>query len=160
MAERPSFELTKYSPPEKTAADYSEAEKEGFRQLFKPAVARGQTFNNTFLILLVVCLPLFFFSRHTAFYPLFIATFISIIAVMIVGSIVFQLRCPACKKPAEDTIRTFCPECGGKAIPGGLLYAGECASCGKKLRRTVKGRRLWKIKYCTHCGVLLTDTSI
>jgi len=160
MAEQPYFELTRYSPPEKTTDDYSEAEKEQFRKSFKRVTARSRKFSDTALVALVVCLPLFIFSRNNSFRTPVNVGFISIVAFMFVGSVIARLTCPACKKAADDTVRSFYPECGGKATSGGLFYAAECPSCGKKLRRSVKGRRLWKIKYCTHCGILLTDEPI
>jgi hypothetical protein len=48
MTEYKSFRLFKYSPPAKTATDYSEAEKDQFRAAFGSVSKRERFFSRVF----------------------------------------------------------------------------------------------------------------
>lgn len=69
------------------------------------------------------------------------------------------LVCPGCGNPLE-TMGRFCPECGGTPlIPGNLLFKPtKCSVCGKSVRfgRT----RSYKIRACTHCGIVLDEKGL
>ena len=142
-----SFQLFRYSPPKKTVADYSEAEKEQFRVAFKPIATRYRIFGYFFLSLcFVVFAPIVFFKQDK-----WLWVFVSVIACVFLYSLFFAPACPACELSVDDRIRTFCPECGGKVSPGGFFKAPQCLSCGKDL--WWGKRRSYKIRCCTHCGV-------
>ena len=69
-----------------------------------------------------------------------------------------QLICPGCDN-LIDAIDRYCPECGGTPlIPGGLFKTPECTVCGKKLR--FGKSRSFRIRACTHCGVMLDEQGL
>ena len=87
--------------------------------------------------------------------------FISWVTVMLLKlTIVPSLECPACHRALDvRKLGDFCPECGAPNLqPGVVLSPPQCAACGKQLRRP-KGR-LFKIRACTHCGLLLDDKGL
>ena len=53
MPEIRSFRFFHYSPPEKTAADYSENEKDQFRSEFRPIARQHRIFNYVFSIMVL-----------------------------------------------------------------------------------------------------------
>lgn len=64
--------------------------------------------------------------------------------------------CPACHSQLDASLGAFCPECGSRSLqPGGWFRSPRCDCCRKSLRRG-KGRH-FKIRACTHCGVMLDE---
>jgi hypothetical protein len=154
MSEIRSFRLFQYSPPEKTAANYSEAEKEQFRSEFSHIARQYRIYNYVVLIMGVAAFLLLILSkRNDSWY-----WFFSFLALAILYSILFGPVCPACKQRVDGRIRTFCPECGGRVSPGGFCKAPQCLSCGVDLWQ--RRRRSYKIRFCTHCGVFLDGIGI
>jgi hypothetical protein len=154
MSEYRSFRLFKYSPPEKTVADYSDAEKEQFQAAFKPIAKRYRLFS---YIILAICIGSFLLlavsSREDWWW-----LFCSVILFGIGYSILCGPVCPACKRKVDDGVKTFCPECGSKVSPGKLFKAPFCLSCGKRLLGGK--RRSYEICCCTHCGIFLDGKGI
>jgi tRNA(Ile2) C34 agmatinyltransferase TiaS len=67
-----------------------------------------------------------------------------------------RLVCPGCCNEMERSFGRYCPECGNSHLqPGGWFRAPHCRACGKSMRRG-KGRH-YKIRACTHCGLMLDD---
>jgi hypothetical protein len=154
MSEMCLFQRFRYSPPEKTVADYSEPEKEQFRSEFRPIARQHRIFNYVFLIIGIAVFLLLILSKRNDWWLLFL----SVLAFGILYSLLFDPVCPACERRVNGRIRTFCPECGGKVSPGGSFKAPQCLSCGMDLWRGK--RRSYKIRCCTHCGVFLDGKGI
>ena len=80
--------------------------------------------------------------------------------VVMVGSLFWQrrLHCPACRQRLFDRFGPFCPECGSRSLgppnPCDLVPIHPCAACARTFRWG-KGAKVFKIRYCSLCGVLL-----
>jgi hypothetical protein len=66
--------------------------------------------------------------------------------------------CPRCGKNLGDLFGSYCPECLGSLSPGGTSER-NCTTCGKALRNS-KGKRgrNFRIRGCSHCGLLLDES--
>ena len=154
MSEYRSFRLFKYSPPDKTAANYSEAEKEQFRIAFRPVASRYRLLGYMFFASLLAGWLFWFFTKRSDWGWAFGGAVI----FWIIYWILFGPVCPACKRKVDNGVRTFCPECGGKVRPGSFFKATHCLSCGKDLWC---GKRCsYEIHCCTHCGIFLDGKRI
>lgn len=154
MSESRPFRFFRYLPPEKTATDFSDSEKDQLRASFKPAAMRYGIDGYIFIILSFASFLFRAFSKQEDRWWLFCG----VILFGIIYSILFGPTCQACKRRVDDGVRTFCPECGGKVSPGRFLKAPQCLSCGKDLWQGK--RRSYKRRCCTHCGLFLDDKGI
>jgi hypothetical protein len=155
MSDYRSFRLYRFSPPEKTVSDYSEAEREAFREQFKPAAKNYKVTTRIFISIGIVFFVGFFISEknNSLLSYLMPWLFLGYIVVFISFLLVSSPVCPACKRKVDDRIETFCPECGGRVRPRSFLKSAQCLSCGEDLWRG--RRRSFRIRCCTHCGVFL-----
>ena len=161
MSRPRSFRLYQYqySPPPKTVSDYSEAEKAEIRSTFRHQAALHAARSRKIAWIVcafVACGIIVMCSRNGGL------RLINFFIPCFVGFVVFalfekSLLCSACRLDIEWIV-TFCPECGGKVKLGGWFTSAQCLSCGKKLFR--RRGRSYRIKYCSHCGVLLTEHAI
>lgn len=70
-----------------------------------------------------------------------------------------RLVCPGCSNEIEGSFGRYCPECGSQQLrPGGVFRSPRCTGCGKSMRRG-RGRH-YKIRACTHCGLMLDDRGL
>jgi hypothetical protein len=171
MSEKRSFYFCHYSPPDKTAADYSEAEKIQFKKNFEPTAKNYRRFSKIvtamflsvgilFLILFILGSNKILPGRYVGwlFIPWGFLLLISIVIALVLA-IRFDPVCPACKRGVDRTFKIFCPECGSSQLLSGSFFKSpRCNSCGKVFGRG-KSRR-YKIKFCTHCGISLDDKGI
>lgn len=68
--------------------------------------------------------------------------------------------CPACDGKITFGIGAFCPECGSKSVhPGHRPNWHHCNACSRHLH-VYKGSRQYKVRACTHCGVMLDDKGL
>jgi hypothetical protein len=76
-----------------------------------------------------------------------------------------RLICPACECDTDEGAVRFCPECGS----GELQKKGEdkyflawprCRACGRELSRGRRGRRFYRIRFCTRCGAYLHERGV
>lgn len=69
--------------------------------------------------------------------------------------------CPHCQKNLGDLFGNYCPECLGTLLLGDSRTKASCSSCGKTLRNADgKPGRNFRIRGCSHCGVLLDKTGL
>jgi hypothetical protein len=69
------------------------------------------------------------------------------------------LRCPECRKTVARAYGDYCPEreCGTRSLSQEHWWSFRtCAACGRELRCR-KGGRLFKVRYCGHCGCHLHE---
>jgi hypothetical protein len=155
MSEYRAFQLFRYLPPEKTAADYSEVEKEQFRAMFSSVAKRERVSSRIILAMGTIGFSLMIFSKRDDRWWLFGGVIVS----AIVYAMLFSPTCPACKKKISGVVKKFYPECGSNDLtPRGFMFSARCHSCGATLRQS-KGRS-YKIRCCTHCGVFLDGKGI
>ncbi len=70
-----------------------------------------------------------------------------------------QLKCPGCGGRLDRGFGDWCPECGSDRLgPAGWLTSPRCDACGKRMRRAKT--RQYKIRACTHCGLMLDDRGL
>ena len=79
-----------------------------------------------------------------------------------------RLRCPACSKRLEPAKGPYCPQCGSDQF-GQEVYSGRrrrtddpyCPSCeGRIAEEDGDSSRSYKIRGCTHCGVMLDEMGV
>jgi hypothetical protein len=105
----------------------------------------------------------FVLAGIAALAPESLAAYFGVPAIALIGTslILFftmpGITCPACQKSAE-TFDKFCPECGASGLHVDKLLGTRCDSCGKTLG-TYKTRN-YRIRFCTHCGVMLDQTGL
>jgi RNA polymerase subunit RPABC4/transcription elongation factor Spt4 len=74
-------------------------------------------------------------------------------------------RCPACGRRLIPAVGGFCPQCGSdqfqKSSNRWRLFSeriGFCPACRSTLgEESGDGRRTYRVRGCTHCGVLLDE---
>ena len=91
----------------------------------------------------------------------FVGAFIICWLVMVIVAITqSSLECPACHGDLNSReLGSFCPECGAIGLkPSGWFKAAHCDSCGKSLRRGKS--RQYRIRACTHCGLILDEKGL
>jgi hypothetical protein len=66
--------------------------------------------------------------------------------------------CPACRNVLDEgPFGQYCPQCGSpKLEQPDLFRPPRCGACGQTMRRRRRGRH-YKIRACTHCGVMLDE---
>ena len=70
-----------------------------------------------------------------------------------------RLICPGCGNQL-DQIGGYCPECGGNSIKRGSWFRfPQCLTCGKTFV-VGRGGKNYKIRVCTHCGVILDQKGL
>jgi len=96
---------------------------------------------------------------------LFVIAWAVFASVLIISTrLTRKLICPACKRSTEGEIIRFCPECGDthlqqKGDDKFFLIAPRCSSCSKELIK-MRGRRRYKIRFCTCCGAWLDERGV
>lgn len=152
----------RYSAPSKMAADYTDAEKAQFKEEFGPTAKRYRLCSNLMVGALLVWGFLLVISA-TEVLPfsmdwlggLFLFLWLAIIGSWLVFG---QPVCPACGRGVDRALRTICPECGGRLVPGKIFRLPSCSSCAKSLGGGKS--RHYTVRYCTHCGILLDERGI
>jgi hypothetical protein len=159
-----SFRLDCLRPvttPVREIADYSVEERSRFRDAFSSVASdyrRRRRIGYIVAVGFVMCILLsIVFSKMLPWLAIPALTFwiIGLVTVMRGESLV----CPGCSNSIEYSFGRYCPECGSSQLqPGGWFRSRHCAACGKSIRRYK--RRNYKIRACTHCGLVLDNTGL
>ena len=159
-----SFRVYRREPvvvPAREDADYSAEERNRLRDRFSPIALRYRRRIRIeycavggFIagLALAIILP-------TSVSGLFIVLIVLCWLVMF-GAILTapRLVCPGCSNEMEGFGR-YCPECGKPELQtGGWLSCPRCAVCCKRLRRNKV--RNYRIRACTHCGLILDEKGL
>ena len=145
------------------ASDYSSDEIVQFRRDFRPVAVVYRRHRRAgdvcFLLAMGFLLAGGFFSFvfHQNFMPGFAIPFLLCLGVWFwILMTTPKLVCPGCSKDMEHSKGEYCPECGSKSLEApGLFRVAHCKACGKSMH----GRR-YKIRACTHCGLMLDDQGL
>jgi hypothetical protein len=159
-----SFRLSSETlmPPQRYASDFSAEELSHFREIFRPLAERYRRHLRTACIVLglsFACI-LFGFVMPKTLFPWFLGGFfICWLTLLLLISLSPVPDCPSCHNRLDRGFGAYCPECGARALhPGGWLRAGQCSSCGRAMRRGKS--RSYRIRACTHCGVMLDERGL
>ena len=78
------------------------------------------------------------------------------------------LTCPACRKRLLPAKGRYCPQCGSDQFDGGSHRRGPaqsrfvfCPACGGTIHDGDNEQpRAYRVRGCTHCGVLLDESGV
>ena len=79
-----------------------------------------------------------------------------------------RLRCPACRKRLEPARGLYCPQCGSDQFEHARHKRGPlfgrypyCPSCDQRIEDPSNDDpRTYRIRGCTHCGVMLDENGL
>ena len=153
------------------ANDYSRNELGEIQTSFKPVaeMIRRRQKKSNFIVLVIV-----FALLISIVFPKYFSVVLDsrmaeglFFIGLIIGSFLLLLKyrtpplvCPACKN-GLTSLNKFCPECGSQllTVRRFLQDVPRCESCNKDMLIR-KGKRYFKIKFCTFCAVKLDDQGI
>ncbi|MEP6672189.1 MAG: hypothetical protein ABJF10_23705 [Chthoniobacter sp.] len=147
--------------PARLVTDYSVEELAAFREAFQPL---AQRFRRRSQLCWYATIPALLFYFLWVWLPEPFST----VALWLTGGFgLFALvnapflpRCPACQA-GLNADGPYCPMCGKRSLRSrGILLSPECDSCGRRMRRSNAGTRLYRIRACSHCGVMLDDEGL
>lgn len=92
----------------------------------------------------------------------------SVLVALLIFVAGLRLRCPACQKRLEPARGLYCPMCGSDQFEYGRHKIGPwlarypyCPSCERKIAESSgDDSRTYRIRGCTHCGVLLHEIGL
>ena len=122
---------------------------------FQPAAWRYRKRQQLFIVMMLLGIAVVFVSL---FWPEPVIPWIAgpgvalIFAAMVVAFTLPRLTCPHCRQDLEK-LDQFCPRCSAASVEPRPWRGNRCGHCGKGLG-SYKGRQ-YRIRYCTHCGVLV-----
>ena len=156
-------ELTRRSLPPR---DYSADECVRFREVFRPTAAiyrRRRRIGSIWFLSGGGCLVfggfLDFVSRQNLMPWVTIPFFVCVGVWFWILATTPRLTCPGCSQEMEYCFGDYCPECGSKGLePPGQFRPPHCRTCGKSMHGG-RGRK-YKIRACTHCGLMLDDKGL
>jgi hypothetical protein len=169
--------MSKLLPVTKEVSDYTDEELAKFYEQFAPVLQKWHHLNRrsivfmalifvNLLIILVVSLAMTkgnILEWIPAIIPLGtlcissgLILFFLVCSIFVWNPIYRLAKCPACHNSLFSIkLEHYCPECGSNQLKvGNWLKSPRCNECGKYLEWR-RGGRNYKIRYCTHCGVLL-----
>lgn len=149
--------------PEKVVTDYSPEELAAFREDFAPSARHFR--KRSWQLLpwggLIVLFTLGLVVSDSAGRGWLLAGILgSCVVVIVLHTRLPSLNCPACEGTVTSGMGAFCPECGARSVvPGHRPNHHHCTSCNRWLL-VYKGTRQYKVRACTHCGVMLDDKGL
>jgi hypothetical protein len=157
------------SAPARQAADYSPPEREQMQRAFAPIagsyrrqkpVAVGCISGMALCLLLMQLVPRFLSPW------LLVPAAVCFVSALVAGLSAPDLICPSCQNELEHDLGAYCPECGSRNLQAGgwerspdytWFREPSCNACRRMLLRSKRltQRRLYKVRACTHCGLML-----
>ena len=151
--------------------DYSAEETARFQEAFRPTVERYRRRRRIVLLTGGVTLGLLFgtligngiseLAFNKAFFkgdlPWYIQA--TILAGFLISGVAFitlpRLRCPLCGGFLDTGVGRYCPECGADGLESDISGRPHCKACGVTMLKGNYGRRLYRVRACTSCGLLV-----
>jgi hypothetical protein len=122
--------------------------------MFAPAAQKYRSGSRMAIAILGIGFALVFtgFLLPKAYTGWIVAAFFVCWLVLVVIAITrSELECPACHgNLVSSQLGSYCP--------GGWFRSPHCDSCGKSLRRGKS--RQYRIRACTHCGLVLDERGL
>jgi hypothetical protein len=165
-----SFRLYREPPPQRPArfaAGLSDEERTQLQCAFDPVAAKyrlqeqiaryaGLGFVGSIVVFIFFGGMLHAISADWCFVPAMICWLIAFGALATRP----RLTCPNCNNDMAYRFGPYCPECGDDVLaPSRWFMNTKCAACGKSLRCSKGGRR-YKIRACTHCGLMVDEKGL
>ena len=160
---RPYFRFgTPPTKPLKNRNDYSLEETMSLREQFDDAWERyRQKVRFVMCSLISVAIAVvggLFFAREVGEWMLVMVLGLLVIIAIIAVWVRFP-RCPACDMDIDEDLGDYCPSCGDRSLERhAIFYGATCQGCRTSVRFG-KGRQ-FKICFCTHCGIHLSDHGV
>ena len=149
--------------------DYWPRPRTAFLHQFQPIAQRYRRRRRTGLYLFVAFMVFGFALTYIpvpetvrlgGFFVL-MATWFAAVALFLFG---LKLRCPACRKRLEPAKGRYCPQCGSDQFQQDTRWGVRdryCPSCvGTIAEEDGDSARNYKIRGCTHCGVMLDEMGV
>ena len=125
---------------------------------------RSRTLRTWALIIVVGIGALVLGSLHVPLLVLYVvAAGLAVWGMWLIG-LYFRsgLQCPNCRHGLDLSIDEYCPACGSNAgmISEGVPRKTRCPSCNARLDVDRVNGRSWTIRFCTFCGMLLSEPGV
>ena len=149
--------------PSRFVTDYTADEVAGFREEYRPLAAEYRR-RSRVAGLVVASSWMCIFLGMTLPWPFalyFWADGICCLAVCLFSRKRVP-KCPACRRSPDAGLGGFCPDCGCRGLepsPGWFSDGPKCRACGRCICRG-RGGRMYKLRFCTHCGLGLDDRGL
>jgi hypothetical protein len=142
---------------------FTEEEQKRYREVFAPTAQKYRSRSRLVFVIFIICFAIIltgFLLPRSSFGWVGGAFFVCWLVIMFVAITQSALDCPACRgNLVSRELGSFCPECGAAGLKaGGWFKSPRCDSCGKSLRRGKS--RQYRIRACTHCGLMLDDRGL
>jgi len=149
--------------PERYVSDYPSDEQSRFRERFRPLAERYRRYRRvaTWAMWPGFAFGLLFLARPSPPNPWILGP--CLVSLAVCGGIAALSplpKCPACHNRLDQGFGEFCPECGAQALERAKwLCNPKCAACARTMSRRKSGRH-YRIRACTHCGVMLDENGL
>ena len=153
--------------------DYWPRQRTVFLNAFQPIAERYRRRRRTGLYLMLAFMLVGFALARVSVgeavklwgFILLMTIWFSAIIALVFGQ---RLKCPACRKRLEPAKGLYCPQCGSDEFQHGTHRRGStgtreryCPSCdGRIAEEDGDSARSYKIRGCTHCGVMLDEMGL
>jgi hypothetical protein len=159
--------------PARLNYEYWPRERTVFLHTFRPTAERYRRRKRTILYLLLGFLMGGFLLMSLNLPDTMRVGGISILMGALFGAVAIfalglRLRCPNCRKRLEPAKGPYCPQCGSDQFQHGIHRGGSaggndpyCPACdGRIAEEDADSARSYKIRGCTHCGVMLDERGV
>jgi hypothetical protein len=150
--------------PARFSNEYWPRERTAFLHTFRPIAERYRRRKRIGLYLLLGFMLGGFASMYVIpdvmkLWGLFLlfAAWLGGIAIFAFG---LRLRCPQCRNRLDRARGPYCPQCGSDQFQRGANYS-YCPACdGRIVDEDADSARSYRIRGCTHCGVMLDEMGV
>ena len=154
-----------------SSASYSAEDVIRFRETFGPIAERyhrhrriawgagGTGFCVVICLLLSNGISMLLFDKtlYAKDPPWYVTVIVVTCFVVFAGAMISRprLKCPGCGGFLTKGIGRYCPECGSEGLETDWLGRPCCRGCGNTMARGRYGGRLYRVRACTFCGLML-----